>query len=147
LSDNKPLAIEYYKKAISIDPDFWAAYSRICSAYVLTKQYEEAYLPCVKTIDYFTDDESLYMTLGNIYLQNNQYDRAFQFYLGAISINPGQAEAYNNLAVLCYNIKDYATSIRYLNKARSLGYAVNTEFENLIKSRMTNHGATLDHKD
>jgi tetratricopeptide (TPR) repeat protein len=144
---NRSLAIESYQKALSINPYFGPAHSSICSFYLSAKQYEDAYQPCKTAMAFDPDNEILYMTFGNIYLQNKQYENAFRFYLGAIVINPRQAEAHNNLAFLYYLIKDYTSSLKHLKLARSSGYVINTEFENLLKSRTTNNEDNLDHKD
>jgi protein O-mannosyl-transferase len=143
---DRALAIESYQKALSINPSFGPAHARICSFYLSEKRYEDAYQPCKTAMTFDPDNEDLYMTFGNVYLQNKQYENAFRFYLGAIVINPRQAEAHNNVAFLYYLIKDYTSSLRHLNLARSSGYSINAEFENLLKSKMTNNEANVDHK-
>lgn len=49
---------------------------------------------------------SAYLYIGNIYFQKNEFDEAESNYKKAIRKDPGNADAYNNLAWLYYTKKE-----------------------------------------
>jgi len=55
-----------------------------------------------------------YLYLGNVYFQKKNFDKSERYYKKAIRKEPGQADAYNNLAWLYY------TRGKNLDKAESL---------------------------
>ncbi len=55
-----------------------------------------------------------YLYMGNVFLQKNEYGEAEFYYKKAIGKDPGNADAYNNLAWLHYLRKDH------LDEAESL---------------------------
>jgi tetratricopeptide (TPR) repeat protein len=55
-----------------------------------------------------------YLYLGNAYYQKNEFDKAEEYYKKAVEKEPGNADAYNNLAWLYY------TKRKSLDEAESL---------------------------
>ncbi|RJQ14179.1 MAG: tetratricopeptide repeat protein [Nitrospiraceae bacterium] len=47
-----------------------------------------------------------FLYLGNVYFQKNEFDKAEEYYGKAITADPANADAYNNLAWLYYTQKD-----------------------------------------
>lgn len=65
----------------------------------------------------FSQTPRMYVNIGNIFARKNELDKAAAFYLRALEIAPGQAEAYANLGYV-YNAKrEYAKAREVLEKA------------------------------
>lgn len=59
----------------------------------------------------------MYVNIGNIFARKKEFDKAAVFYLKALEIAPGQAEAYANLGYI-YNAKrEYDKALKILEKA------------------------------
>ncbi len=74
-----------------------------------------------------------YLYLGNVYYQNNELDKAEEYYKKAIEKGPGSADACNNLAWLYY------TKRTNLDEAESLALKaieLNSSKENIYKDTL-----------
>jgi tetratricopeptide (TPR) repeat protein len=69
---------------------------------------------------------------GNIYFKLKKYQDANNQYVEAIKLNPKHGDAYNNLAILFFMIKDYDKALDYLNQAESNGGNVNPKFKEAV---------------
>ena len=130
---NKPLSIEMYKKSISLH--YALGYTRLCGTYVSLQKYDEAYPVCSKMLEY---DPNVFncTNLGNAYLNAGHYDQALSFFLKALSVNPDLPAVHYSVAILCYKLHDYRSSIKYFEKAVSLGYKPDPVFKNLIEQQL-----------
>jgi superkiller protein 3 len=105
-------AIEYYNKAIELNPDYAVAYYNLGNVYNNKGDYGKA-------IEY--------------------YNKAIEYYNKAIELNPDSVDAYNNLGI-AYNIKsDDDKAIEYYNKAIELnpGSIAYTIWKMLITTKAT----------
>ena len=96
-----PKAIDCYKNAIRLNPEYIKAYSNLGVAYKaagLLKFAEETYLKALK----IRPDGVVLNNLGNVYTQMNRLDEAEKLYLRAIEIYPEYLEAYYNLGQVYY---------------------------------------------
>ncbi|MGB3948096.1 MAG: tetratricopeptide repeat protein [Bacteroidia bacterium] len=100
-----PLAIEYYKNAVKINP------KSIEALYSLAKYYQdtEAFPKAIEAYNNLLKIESksmnTYYNLGVIHLINlKKYDEALNYFSTAIQINPKYVQAYYGRA-LCYQAK------------------------------------------
>lgn len=91
------LAIDCYKKAISINPKFDDAYINLGEAYRKMKLYDLAIENLKKALDINPSSAYAYNNLGNLYYKKNEYDLAIDNYKKAISIKPDLTCAYSNL--------------------------------------------------
>lgn len=91
-------AIESYRRAISINPDFVVAYINLGSALVELKHLEEAIKNYDCAIKIKPDCALAYVNRGLVLKQLNQLEAAISSYDRAIMINPHYAEAYFNRA-------------------------------------------------
>lgn len=69
---------------------------------------------------------------GNIYFKMKKFQEAHDQYQAAIRINPQYGEAYNNLAALYFQVKQYQKALDYIIKAEASGANVNPEFKKAI---------------
>lgn len=69
---------------------------------------------------------------GNIYFRMKKFQEAHDQYQEAVQIDPSYGDAYNNLAALYFQVKQYAKALQYLNQAEENGARVNPEFKKAV---------------
>ena len=121
-------AIDYFKKAIELDPYHSKAYNDLGGVYYNIDKKEEAAALFKKAIEINPRLAEAYNNLGNIYYDIDKKQEATTYYQKAIEINPRLAEAYNNLAIVYYHSQQYDLAIKHCDRAIELGYKVNPEF-------------------
>lgn len=103
-------AIEYYQKAISLNPDpEWT--SIVCQAlgsiYAENKGNVEAAVSTYQAgIILDPKNYDLYIALGDIYMADYDLDQAIRSYCDAITLNPDDARAYSKVGIALWE-KDY----------------------------------------
>jgi tetratricopeptide (TPR) repeat protein len=116
-------AIEWYKKAIKLNPDFVEAYYNMGSAYRnLNGQYEKAIEYYKKAIELKPDLVEAYLNMGVAYCNwKRQYEKAIDCYKKAIELKPNLAVAHLNMGV-AYDDWDgqYEKAIKCYKKAIEL---------------------------
>jgi len=126
--DNKNYeqAIEYYKQAINIDPNYSRAYRSLGSTYGRIKNYDQAITVLNKAISIDAkhkskgEDELIYEALGLVYERMENYDKAIFYYNKCLSENPNNADAYLGLGDANQYLGNYQQAIVYYNKAMTL---------------------------
>ncbi|MEA3475609.1 MAG: tetratricopeptide repeat protein [Candidatus Cloacimonadota bacterium] len=107
--ENYDKSIEYFKKALNIQPEDEIIYVNMGTVYADKGDYSKAIEYYQKAIEIDPDDASAYYNMGNAYDKMGNYDKAIAFYQKAIEINPDDAYAYNNMG-LVYYYKGWKTS-------------------------------------
>jgi len=69
---------------------------------------------------------------GNIYFRMKKFQEAHDQYQEAIRRNPRYGEAYNNLAALYFQVRQYQKALNYLNQAEENGAKINPEFKEAV---------------
>ena len=69
-----------------------------------------------------------YYNRGNVYRENDQYDKAISDYTKAIELNPRFSGAYNNRGVAYFFKREYEKAWDDVHKAEGLGWQVHPEF-------------------
>lgn len=90
-------AIECYKKAISLSPDYADAYYNLGKAYHLSKKYDEAAAAFEKAKEYNPDDVETLVLLGECYRATGKYSNAFKNFEKALALDPASDYAKRNL--------------------------------------------------
>jgi cytochrome c-type biogenesis protein CcmH/NrfG len=57
------------------------------------------------------------ITLGNIYFDSNQYQKAIDMYARALKIEPKNADVRTDMAIMYRNLKDYDRALKELRQA------------------------------
>lgn len=109
-------AIDFFKKAIKVDPDFPEAYNNLGIAYEKTGRLNDAidsYKKALSNLMYRTPEKAYY-NLGMLYYRLEKYDEAINVHKEALKRVNALYPSYYGLA-LCYNAKgrygDAATAI------------------------------------
>ena len=103
-------AIEYYQKAIKLNPDKqWTAI--ICQAlgsiyYQVKENYEAAIASFQAGIILDPENSEIFLSLGDVYMAENDLDSAIRAYCDSISINPDDYRAYSKAGLALWE-KDY----------------------------------------
>lgn len=113
-------AIEYYNKAIELDPDFADAYNNRGIAYRRKGECAKAIEDYNKAIELDPDYSEAYYNRGRAYRYLKEYDKAIEDYSKAIELNPEDAEAYNSRGVAYADLKEYGKAIEDFSKAIEL---------------------------
>jgi tetratricopeptide (TPR) repeat protein len=135
-------AIEFFQRALQIDPAHLIALLNLGNAYRQRKEWVEAKKVLQRAFDVGPDDPEVAYSLGMVCAQLEESDRAYEYLKRAVSLRPVYPEALNNLGVLYLRtrrpeeaIHSFEESIRvapeydqsYLNLARV--YAIQGERE------------------
>lgn len=117
-----PKAIEFFQKAVKVDPGFSEGHNNLGYAYEKIKQYNEAinsYKKALSNLLYRTPEKA-YFNLGRAYYRTGRYDEAIDAYKAAAKRMADFYPAYYGLA-LCYNAKGrYGEASTAITKAIEL---------------------------
>lgn len=123
--DRDEEAVEAFKRAIELDPDFAEAHYRLGLAYNATKKSDEAekaFQDAVKAYEKLTkrDDKNsdAFYLLGICYEKLGEYDDAVKALKEAVKTSPAENDdKYYELANAHYQLAQYDEAVRALNKA------------------------------
>ena len=90
-------AIEAYKKALAIKPDYADAYNNMGNALQDQGKLDEAIEVYKKALAIKPDYADAYNNMGNALQDQGKLDEAIEVYKKALAIKPDYAEAYNNM--------------------------------------------------
>jgi tetratricopeptide (TPR) repeat protein len=129
LKENNPEAknafldksIEQLEKGVSILPNYAEAWNHLGIAYKEKENYPAAINAFEKARSYKEFKEAdFYISSGLAYGKANKYDLALADFTKAITIDPVNAEAYNNKGLYLFENGDSDSSIIYFDKAISI---------------------------
>ena len=108
-------AIEYYKKAIGINPDFAAAHANLGVTYMNKGNLDEALVSLQKALALDAQNAGTQYNLGLVYDKMGKTDKAIGAYEKSIAINSSFASAYQNLGIAYFdkNLKSMAAECFY----------------------------------
>ena len=115
IAENYDEAIEYYKKAIAINPDYADAHANLGVNYIQKGKFDEAISNLKKAITIDPKNVGAHYNLGLVYDKKSMIDEAISEYEKTIDINPGFAKAYQNLGIAYFdkNYKSMAAECFY----------------------------------
>jgi tetratricopeptide (TPR) repeat protein len=124
-------AIEYYQKAIELNPNYAYAYNNMGLAYIITLKNNEGIRYCQKAIELNPNYAYAYNNMGTAYANLMDYCEAIKCFQKAIVLDPNDAMAYNNMGSAYICLKDYREAIRYIQKAIDLNPNYATVYYNM----------------
>jgi len=114
---NHSKAIEAYKQAIHINPDYISAYSGLGGVYFGLTNFAEAAESFEQVIRINPNDASVYNILGFSYLALANYAKAIEAYQQAIRIDPDNFDAHNGLGLVYFTLGNYIKAIEAYQQA------------------------------
>ena len=124
-------AIEAYKKALSIKPDYAEAYNNMGVTLQEQGKLKEAINAYKKAISIKPDYAEAYNNMGNAFKLQGKLDDAIEAYNRALSIKPDYADAYNNMGIALKEQGKPEESIEAYNRALFLEPAFSEAYYNM----------------
>ena len=90
--------IDYYTKALELDPNLVEAYERRGLLYYYQESYEEVIQDYLTFLELAPAKAEAYRMVGMGYLKISQYEPALHYFTRAVEIEPQQVAAYANRA-------------------------------------------------
>jgi tetratricopeptide (TPR) repeat protein len=94
------VAIQYFQRAIQIDPAHSIALQNLGRAYRQKKDWPQAKRMLERALALNPDDPEANYSLGMVYAQQNETERAYDYLQQALAARPAYPEALNNLGIL-----------------------------------------------
>ena len=117
-------AIDEYKKAIAIKPDWALAHNNLGLVYTKTNKQNLAIREYNEAIKCDPNLAEAYYNLASVYYDQRAFAKAISFYNKALEINPQMAEAHYNLGATYYETKRYDLARKEAMEAQKLGFDV-----------------------
>jgi tetratricopeptide (TPR) repeat protein len=92
-------AIEHYRQAIALKPDYAAPHNNLGTALVAKGDLGGARISYERALQLMPDYTNAHYNLGNLLLQANQPDQAVSHFRQSIASGPGSADVHNNLGI------------------------------------------------
>ena len=142
LADNRTLkglgsSVEYYQKAIELDPNYAEAYAEIANSYYLMGNYGQINRDKInsfveKSFAINPNTVRAYTVKAMLYLTDENWEKAKEYFEKAISLNPNDATAHHHFAFYYKinpnrDIKNYLVQITIAQKLDPLSTPINTE--------------------
>ncbi len=119
-------AIEEYKKAIRLKPDYFEAYANLGSAYYKLGIYSDAVNAYTHAVKVKQDEVSIYNKLGTLYIVLDDYPKALINLKKVIGLDPKNAETHFTMGLVYFlngdkdnAIEEYVI-LKELDKQRAL---------------------------
>jgi tetratricopeptide (TPR) repeat protein len=92
-------AIDHYRQALEIDPDYQLAHNNLGAALAGRGQVDEAIAHYRRALEIKADDELAHNNLGMALVSRGQADEAIEHFQKALEIKPNYVEAHGNLGL------------------------------------------------
>ena len=125
-------AIESYKKALEIKPDYPEAYYNMGIALKNQGNLDAAIDNYKKALDLKPNYVEAYFNMGNILKDKGDFEAAIESYNNALEIDPDYVEVNNNLGIAFKDKGDFEAAIDSLNKALEINSDYVEAKENLL---------------
>jgi tetratricopeptide (TPR) repeat protein len=113
-------AMNYFQKAIDLDPKYAPAYSGLGDVFRAQRKYDEAMRYYKKAIELDPKNAMAYAGMGDSYYYTKNLDEAIKYYEKAIALDPKYAPAFSALGSALYGQRRYDDAARYYQKAIEL---------------------------
>ena len=110
-------AIETYKLALNLNPNFYQAQYNLAKLYCDLKNYKKANIELQKCLNLETNSIEVLLLLGNLNLKFKKYQLAEKNYLSILDKNPKDFRGYYSLGNLFKKKQQHEEAIKYYNKA------------------------------
>jgi tetratricopeptide (TPR) repeat protein len=133
---DKLKAKEYFQEAIKDNPDLALAHFGL-GVILEDEDLKQAIAEYKKTIKLAPEDPKAYYNSGLIYAQKLLSPEAEWYFKKTIELSPDFAPAYYNLCIFYLSLPqpDYQRAQEYFDKARALGYKVDSKIEESLQKK------------
>jgi len=113
-------AIEYFRKAIELDPKYANPWNNMGSAYGKLGDYNKQIECCRKATELDPKFASPWNNMGYVYNELGDYNKAIECYRKAIELDPKYASPWNNMGFSYGKLGNYNKAIECCRKATEL---------------------------
>ncbi len=113
-------ALLYFNTAIKLYPVFSSAYHNRGTAFYALNRSKEALTDLLKANELDPNRASTHNTLGDIYLDNKEYEKAASEFSTSIKLNPSDYIPYNNMAYVMKMLGKNNEADSWLKKAQAI---------------------------
>ncbi len=124
-------AINYFKQAIEIYPDFADARANLGYVYFNMSLYDSAEFYDKSALKFKPDFLDVINNLAKVYFVTKKYQQAIELFRKAIDANPNNAELYTNISACFGSLGRYDSAIAYANKGLLINPGFNVLYENI----------------
>ncbi|MDP8298428.1 MAG: tetratricopeptide repeat protein [Candidatus Tantalella remota] len=110
-------ALSAMKKAASLEPANKPVYD------ALFKQYQDIISQYKEKLRTEPENTAVLFTLGTIYHESGEYDKALETYQRILKIDPSHARAYYTISLLYFDREMYEKASEYAGRAKALGFS------------------------
>jgi len=129
---NEPeAAIEHFKRAIDLRPDFSQAIAYLAQTYYKMGNYADARTYYQRLVEYEPKNPEGHFGLANVYRKTEKYKDAIREYNAALELKHDDAQAYINLGLCHYQEGNYHDAILNFRMALQYGGDRRKAFLNL----------------
>jgi tetratricopeptide (TPR) repeat protein len=113
-------ALEQYRKAVEVNPDFPDVYNALCWTHQDRNELVESYQACSRAIKLRRNYLFAFNNRGNTLVKMGRYDLAVADFDRAIKLNPDYYPPYINKAQALARLKKYDEALKVVSKAIEL---------------------------
>jgi len=117
---NVPDALQYLKKAESIDPYYSRTLYNLGTAYMIQGNWDSALQYFKQATEVNPQNHTYQVNIANCYVQKREYATALEHYNAYLKKSPNDVRVYNNAFYCLYELEEYRTAIEYMNIAIAL---------------------------
>ena len=128
-------AISYFRKAISVYPDYTKAHNDIGNLYVKRLQFDSAEHHLKRAIELEPNNPVAVSDLGAIYFAQMKFKEAAEVARKALVISPGNTGIMNNLAFCYLQLKQFDSVISISDRVLALDKANKVALDNIAISK------------
>jgi tetratricopeptide (TPR) repeat protein len=139
-------AIEYYRKALQINPKFADAAEGAGIAYFDKGDLKNSMAAYQEALSINPLHKGANKGLGSYYSRIQDYKKSVEYYLKAIQMGINEHLTYNQVGVCYFNLKSFSKAAEYFKNASDLN-PENTTYKNNLAAALTEkekYGDTLD---
>lgn len=112
-------AIADFEKALTYQPEDWAAYNNMGCCYKYLGEYDKA-IECLLKSAEIVEKTGLakslpYNNLADVYEILRQYEKSIECYEKALGIEPKRIHYYQEIGTMYAHLRDYENAIKYFN--------------------------------
>ena len=110
-------AISYYKKSLSIHPEFSQSHYNMGVTYQYLADYKNALQSYTKAIKYEKENLDALNNIGTIYFNLHKLDSAEIYFKKVLNLNPKNSNALTNIGAILHNNGKYKEALKFYTKS------------------------------
>lgn len=123
----------YFTKSLAINPNNDQAHYNLGVAYQKKGELDNAVTSYTKALAINPTNSKIYNNLGIVFAGQGKLEEAIVRFKYGLALNANDGEIHNSLAAAYFLLKNYRLAIIHCDKARELGYSMNSRLLESLK--------------